>query len=164
MPQDLHALLDRLLSEDVLVPLGIISALFFVVSLVAIPLILIRLPVHYFDEHYPRSWFRNHHPVLRVLLHVMKNVLGGIFLVAGVAMLVLPGQGILSILIGLSLLEFPGKRRFEAKLVGQPKVFQAINALRKRFDRAPLVVHAHPSGDTPRRVDPSSVREAESEK
>ena len=79
-------------------------------------------------------------------------------------MLVLPGQGILSILIGLSLLEFPGKRRFEAKLVGQPKVFQAINALRKRFDRAPLVVHAHPSGDTPRRVDPSSVREAESEK
>ena len=55
-------------------------------------------------------------------------------------MLVLPGQGILTILIGLSLVEFPGKRRLEAKLVGQATVLSTINKMRAKFNKPPLIL------------------------
>ena len=55
-------------------------------------------------------------------------------------MLFLPGQGVLTILIGLSLLEFPGKRRLEAKIVGQPTVLSTINNMRAKFGKPPLIL------------------------
>ena len=140
MLRDLFSEVERLFSTEFLVALGVVSALLFVVSLVAIPLILARLPAHYFDERYPRTWMKDHHPVLRGIGVVVKNLFGAIFLLAGCAMLILPGQGILTILIGLSLLDFPGKRHLEAKLVGQPTVLRVLNALRKKCGRAPLTL------------------------
>lgn len=116
------------------------SVIGFVASLIAIPWILVRLPADYFDTRVPRHWMRGRHPILRSVGRVVKNVVGFVFLLAGVAMLVLPGQGILTILIGVSLLDFPGKRRLEAQLVSQRLVLQGINAIRARFDRPPLVL------------------------
>jgi hypothetical protein len=55
-------------------------------------------------------------------------------------MLFLPGQGILTMLIGISLMNFPGKHHLEAKLIGQPTVLSAINAMRKKFGKPPLVL------------------------
>ncbi len=140
-------MLDRLLSfitnvvsTEVLIAIGVISGVFFVGTLLAIPIILVRLPANYFDERYPRSWMRDHHPVLRLIAHLAKNLVGAVFLLAGIAMLVLPGQGLLTILIGVSLLDFPGKRRLEARLVGQRSVLKAINAMRQRFARPPLTI------------------------
>ncbi|HYG08570.1 MAG TPA: hypothetical protein VD835_01220, partial [Pyrinomonadaceae bacterium] len=49
-----------------------------------------------------------------------------------------PGQGVLTILMGVMLLDFPGKRRLELKLVSRPNVLRAINRIRQRFDRPPL--------------------------
>ena len=120
--------------------LGIGSVVMFVGTLIAIPLILVRLPAHFFDERVARSWMKGHHPVLRVLGHLAKNLVGAIFVLAGVAMLVLPGQGILTMLIGLSFLDFPGKRRMEAKLVGQPTVFKAVNGIREKFGKPPFTL------------------------
>jgi hypothetical protein len=51
-----------------------------------------------------------------------------------------PGQGILTILIGVMLLDFPGKRRLERWLVRRPAVFKGINRIRARFDKPPLVL------------------------
>lgn len=140
-------MLDRLLSfitnvvcTEVLIAIGVISGVFFVGTLLAIPIILVRLPANYFDERYPRSWMRDHHPVLRLIAHVLKNVVGAVFLLAGIVMLVLPGQGLLTILIGVSLLDFPGKRRLEARLIGQRSVLKAINSMRERFGRPPLTI------------------------
>ena len=82
----------------------------------------------------------NHHPVLRLLGHIVKNVVGAIFLFAGFLMLFLPGQGVLTMLIGLSLIEFPGKRRVEAKIVGQSTVLSTINAMRAKFGKPPLII------------------------
>ncbi len=82
----------------------------------------------------------DHHPVLRLVGHVVKNLVGVVFLLAGFAMLFLPGQGILTMLIGLSLLDFPGKRRLEGKLIGQPSVLRAINSMREKFGKPPLIV------------------------
>jgi hypothetical protein len=132
--------MEVLLSKDMLLSLFLLSVVGFVGSLAAIPFILVRLPPHYFDECHPRAWMENHHPVLRLIGHVLKNIVGAVFLAAGFAMLFLPGQGILTMLIGLSLMDFPGKRRLERKLVGQPTVLKAINALRAKFGKPPMTV------------------------
>ena len=71
---------------------------------------------------------------------MLKNLFGVILLLGGMAMLVLPGQGILTILIGLSLLDFPGKRALERRIVGRPLVLQAINRIRRKFNKSPLLV------------------------
>jgi Putative transmembrane protein (PGPGW) len=128
---------------QLLIWLAASSIVMFVGTLIAIPVILVRLPADYFDVRTPRPWMENHHPVLRVVGHVIKNVIGIIFLLAGLAMLVLPGQGILTILIGLSLVEFPGKRRLEAKLVGQATVLNTINKMRAKFGKPPLILAPH---------------------
>ena len=130
-------------STNLLVYLFAASVVTFIGSLIAIPLILVRLPAHYFDERHPRIWLKDHDPLLRMLAMGLKNLLGLLFVLAGIAMLVLPGQGVLTMLIGLSLMDFPGKLTLERKLVSTPMVLKAINLLRERFGRAPLIVYPH---------------------
>lgn len=116
------------------------SVVCFIGSLITIPIILVRLPQDYFDVRVPRTWMKDHHPVLKILGHVLKNSFGAVFLAAGFLMLFLPGQGILTMLIGMSLLDFPGKRRLEAQLIGRPKILATINLVRHRFHKPPLVL------------------------
>ena len=61
-------------------------------------------------------------------------------MLAGIAMLALPGQGILTILVGITLLNFPGKRRLELRIVRQRRVLRAINWMRAKAKRPPLVL------------------------
>lgn len=124
----------------VLIWLTVGSLIGFIGTLVAIPFIMVRLPADYFDTRTPRHWMKDHHPVLRLAGLIVKNVVGAVFLLAGLAMLFLPGQGILTMLIGISLLDFPGKRKLEAKIVGQHTVLQALNAIRAKFDKPPLTL------------------------
>ncbi len=133
-------MVHQYVSTETLVTLTIVSMVFFVGSLVAIPFILVRLPADFFDIRVPRPWMENHHPFLRVLGHLMKNVVGLVFVFVGFLMLFLPGQGILTMLIGITLLEFPGKRHLEAKLIGQPTVLNAINGMRQKFGKPPLII------------------------
>jgi hypothetical protein len=76
--------------------------------------------------------------VLWLLGVLLKNLLGVALVLAGVAMLVLPGQGVLTILLGLMFMNFPGKRRLEQRIVQQPTVFQAMNWMRARAHQPPL--------------------------
>lgn len=131
---------QQYVSTETLVALTVLSIVFFVGSLIAIPFILVRLPADFFDIRVPRPWMEDHHPVLRVIGHVVKNVVGAIFLFAGFLMLFLPGQGILTMLIGISMLDFPGKRKVEAKLIGQPAVLHALNSMREKFGKPPLII------------------------
>ncbi|MBM4128079.1 MAG: hypothetical protein FJ247_12145 [Nitrospira sp.] len=131
---------EQYVSTDTLVTLTILSVVFFVGSLIAIPFILVRLPADFFDIRVPRPWMEDHHPVLRVLGHLVKNVVGAIFLFVGFLMLFLPGQGILTMLIGISMLDFPGKRKLEAKMIGQPAVLNTINGMREKFGKPPLII------------------------
>ncbi|MCI1278230.1 MAG: PGPGW domain-containing protein [Nitrospira sp.] len=132
--------IESYVPANVLIWFAVSSVFMFVGTLIAIPVILMRLPADYFDVRIPRPWMENHNPVLRLIGHVVKNVVGAIFLFAGFLMLFLPGQGVLTMLIGLSLIEFPGKRRVEAKIVGQSTVLSTINAMRARFDKPPLII------------------------
>ena len=97
------SMVQQYVSSETLVTLTVLSIIFFVVSLIAIPFILVHLPADFFDIRVPRPWMEDHHPVLRVLGHLLKNIVGAIFLFAGFLMLFLPGQGILTMLIGISI-------------------------------------------------------------
>ena len=140
MISDILAQIESYVPANVLIWFAVSSVFMFVGTLIAIPIILMRLPADYFDTRIPRPWMENHHPVLRLLGHIVKNVVGAIFLFAGFLMLFLPGQGVLTMLVGLSLVEFPGKRRVEAKIVGQSTVLSTINAMRAKFDKPPLII------------------------
>lgn len=71
---------------------------------------------------------------------VMKNVLAVVFLIAGVLMLFIPGQGVLAILAGLILLDFPGKQSLERWIITQKTVLPTVNWLRRRFGQDELNV------------------------
>jgi hypothetical protein len=135
---------QQYVSTDTLVTLTVISLVFFVGSLVAIPYILVRIPADYFDVRVPRHWMQNHHPILRMMGHIVKNAIGAIFLFAGFLMLFLPGQGILTMLIGVSMLDFPGKRKIEAKMIGQRTVLGVVNGMREKFRKPPLILAPDP--------------------
>ena len=79
---------------------------------------------------------------MRYLLIAGKNLLGFVLVVLGIIMSVpgVPGQGILTILLGVMLLDFPGRRRLEHKLVSRPQVLNTINKLRHKFDKPKLVL------------------------
>ena len=132
--------MEVMISREMLLGLFALSVVTFIVSLIGIPFLLVRLPPHYFDERHPRTWMQDHHPVLRLIGLVIKNAVGVLLFVAGVTMIFLPGQGLLTMLIGISLLDFPGKRHLERRLVAQPAVLRTINKLREKFGRPPLVV------------------------
>lgn len=119
--------------------LGGLSILTFLGTLLAIPFLVVWIPADYFLPGRGRedSWAGGH-PLIRFSLLALKNLLGGLFVIAGVAMLFLPGQGALTILIGLSLLNFPGKRELELRIVRVPAVLRSINWMRARRGRRPL--------------------------
>lgn len=115
------------------------SVAMFVAGLLLVPWLVVRMPSDYFMPQSLRAeTWRARHPLVRALLRAMKNALGIALLLAGLAMLLLPGQGILTILIGLSLLEFPGKRRLELAIVRRPTIHRALDWIRARGNRPPL--------------------------
>ena len=63
-----------------------------------------------------------------------------VLVMAGIAMLVLPGQGLLTILLGIMLLEFPGKRRVELMLLRRPEILAGLNWIRRHANRPPFEV------------------------
>ena len=133
-------MLDWFRSHSVLLWwLSAASVLMFVGSLVAIPWLVIRIPTDYFlrQRHYADHW-RPRHPVLRIVFHVVKNLIGSLLILAGVIMLFTPGQGVLTILVGLLFLDFPGKFAMERWLIGHPPVFRAANWIRAKAGHPPL--------------------------
>ena len=78
-------------------------------------------------------------PLARAILAIAKNALGYVLILTGIAMLVLPGQGILAILAGIALVDFPGKQRLERWIVSRPAVLRSANWLRRRMGRRPLL-------------------------
>ena len=119
--------------------LFVASAVMFVAGLILMPILIARMPPdHFVRPGPPAESFRGRHPVFRLAVLFVRNVLGVMLLLAGFAMLVLPGQGILTILIGISITSFPGKRALERKVIGMPAVLKTINRLRARRGRPPL--------------------------
>lgn len=119
-----------------------ISAVTFVTSIIAVPWMLMRIPARYFmTAKHPHPW-ADRHPVIRHSFVIGKNLLGFIFVVLGLLMLILPGQGILTILAGLVLLDFPGKHRVLLWTMSRPAVLKSVNWIRGKAHHEPLVMPA----------------------
>lgn len=118
-----------------------LSLLLFVGSFFLIPFLIGRMRRDYFvsPDRVESTWL-GRHPAARATARILKNVLGSLLLLAGIAMMVLPGQGIITVLVALSLLDFPGKRALELRLIRQPQVSHVINWIRARAGRQPLIV------------------------
>lgn len=117
------------------------SVCLLVISIAVIPWIIIKIPQDYFHERYRvRVAKQSNHPLIAQFFTGLKNVIGFIFVVLGILMLVLPGQGILTILMGLFMMNFPGKYRLERKIVSAPKVLQSLNFIRAKANKPPLIL------------------------
>ena len=127
--------------KGVLLALGVISALLFFLSLLLIPFLLIRIPEEYFAEKQNvNTGSESQLRFTQIIIRIIKNISGVILLLCGIAMLLLPGQGILTILLAMTLIDFPYKRRLECWLISRPVVIRNINRLRKKAGVPPLKI------------------------
>ncbi len=131
--------------EPILQWLGLLSLGTFVISLAVIPWLIARLPSDIFIRHQGivkhLSW-RWSGP-LPLFWFLLRNLAGGMLFLAGVAMLFLPGQGILTIVIGLSLMAFPGKHRLLSSLIARPSVQQGLDWIRLKTGRQAFIWPHH---------------------
>lgn len=111
-------------------------------SFLSIGIVMIKIPANYFSSHYVQDFLPNSSWIVRWGAVIAKNIFGVFLVLLGVALSLpgVPGQGILTILLGLIMLDIPGKRPLEAKIIRRPKVLAAINNLRKRWNKPPLIV------------------------
>jgi hypothetical protein len=121
---------------------GLLFLVTFAISLAIVSFIMVKIPADYFKKDRPRELWSDKHPAVRFLGIFGKNLLGVVLVVLGILMSLpgVPGQGILTILLGIMLLDFPGKRNLEYKLVSRPQVRNTINKLRHRFGKPKLVL------------------------
>src|SRR6476659_7389184 len=102
-----------------------------VVSFLAIAIVMIKIPPNYFSTHYERDFLPNSSLWFRWGAVILKNVLGVFLILLGIILSLpgVPGQGILTILLGLIMLDIPGKRPLEARIIQRPTVLAAVNRL-----------------------------------
>ena len=122
----------------------LVGALIFVASffinLAIVSVILVKLPANYFSKSRKTKFWSGPHPALHAAKVIGKNLAGILLVALGVVLSLpgVPGQGLLTILLGVMLLDFPGRDRLEQKLLSKPSIVNSINGLRKRFDKPPL--------------------------
>ena len=112
----------------------------FLINLAIVSFILVKLPADHFSKSRKRKFLDGYNPAVRVAALIGKNILGVLLVALGVVLSLpgVPGQGLLTILLGIMLLDFPGKHRLEQKLLSRPSIVNAINSLRGRFGKPPL--------------------------
>lgn len=135
-------MLEELLARHgtLIAVLGLLSVITFALTLAVLPFLVAAIPPDYFTDRERAAPRAYRHPLPRLLFHLLKNLAGLLFLAAGFIMLFIPGQGLLTILIGLTCLDFPGKRRLELKLISLPKVRRAVEWVRKKAGARPLML------------------------
>jgi UPF0716 family protein affecting phage T7 exclusion len=106
-----------------------LSVVLFAATVFAVPMLVARLPRDYLNRPPARR---------SIFVHALRAVLGTLLVMAGIVMLFAPGPGIVAIVLGIMLVDFPGKRRFVRRFVARPRVLEALNALRVRRGREPL--------------------------
>jgi len=131
------------MNSDLLFLLGSLSIFILIISVFMMVLIISFLPEDYFkseNRNLISSVQNSRYPLLKLLVLITKNFFGVLLLLSGILMLVLPGQGILTIITGLVFMDYPGKYKFERKLLRQKGVINSINWIRSRLSKPSLKV------------------------
>ena len=131
------------MNSDLLFLLGSLSIFILIISVFMMVLIISFLPEDYFkseNRNLISSVQNSHYPLLKLLVLITKNFFGVLLLLSGILMLVLPGQGILTIITGLVFIDYPGKYKFERKLLRQKGLINSINWIRSRLSKPSLKI------------------------
>lgn len=121
--------------------MAIVSAFTFVSSLLTLPWLVARIPIDYFCHHKRQPTpLKQTHSIFRIVILVGKNLLGWVLLLGGIIMLFIPGQGLLTIAMGLLLMDYPGKFALERKIASNPKILNGLNWLRDKANVQPLEI------------------------
>ena len=131
------------MNSDLIFLLGSLSIFILIISVFMMVLIISFLPEDYFkseNRNLISSVQNSRYPLLKLLVLITKNFFGILLLLSGILMLVLPGQGILTIITGLVFMDYPGKYKFERKLLRQKGVINSINWIRSRLSKPLLKV------------------------
>ena len=114
----------------------------FIVSTALVSFALVKLPATYFHSSHARDFFEGQSRAIRWAGVILKNLIGLVLIVIGIILSLpgIPGPGFVTILLGLVMLDIPGKRPLETRLVRRPAVLESINRLRAKFDKPPLVL------------------------
>ena len=127
--------------KELLAGMAVVSGVLFVGCLVVTPWLAAYIPTDYFlTDQRPSTDFADNRPALRWTVLIVKNLIGVLLILAGIIMLVLPGQGILTMMMGILLMNFPGKHALERRIIRIPSVLASINWLRNKRGAAPLLV------------------------
>ena len=123
----------------ILITLGVSSVFIFILSIAGISWFVAQIPDDYFlSTKRQRTKWGQEKPILRLLFLLVKNIVGIFLIFAGLLMIILPGQGFLTIVTGLLLINYPGKFKLEQKIVAMPSIFKALNWIRKKANKNPL--------------------------
>lgn len=128
------------LSSEMIFFFTLLSLLTFLFSLILLPILVLAIPEDYFvdKQRHAMSWNKSGY-LLKLIVLLLKNCLGVLLFFMGVLMLVLPGQGILTLLAGLVLLDFPGKFQFMRWLAHKDRILKSLNWIRKKGNKEPFV-------------------------
>lgn len=122
---------------------GLGSMIMLILSLIIVPILVVRMQADYFMENRNENLsMKRRHPVLRIGGKILKNLAGGLLVFSGLllSLPLVPGQGLLTVLIGLAVMDFPGKRKLELWIIRLKPVTWAIQKLRAKADQPPLVL------------------------
>jgi hypothetical protein len=114
--------------------MGAVSLATFIVALVLLPWYIGRLPADYFTEEYVRRKRARakSRASVAIAVHVIRNIFALLLIIAGLAMLFLPGQGVLTVLLGVLLLTIPGKRPVMKWIACRHGVCGTLNWIRRK--------------------------------
>lgn len=111
-------------------------------SFFAIAIVMVKIPENYFSSHYQQDFLPNSSWLVRWGAVIAKNIFGVFLILLGILLSLpgVPGQGVLTILLGLIMVDIPGKRPLEARIIKRPTILAAINNLRAKYNKPPLLL------------------------
>jgi hypothetical protein len=118
----------------------LITVISVIISYAGIVFGMVKIPADYFSSSYVKNHRNDKHFFVRWGALIIKNIIGLILVIAGIIMIFTPGPGVPTILLGLIMMDIPGKRPLEANLIKRPAVLSAINHLRARYQKPPLIM------------------------
>ncbi|URQ72362.1 hypothetical protein M9C84_00635 [SAR86 cluster bacterium] len=117
-----------------------LSTIFFLLSLLGLSWLISIIPHNYFVDKKRVSLIKIKNPLMWLPIIIIKNSIGLVLILFGILMLILPGQGVLTIITGLIFLDYPGKFRFERSLVRNKLILNSMNWIRRKLDKPDLII------------------------
>ena len=125
---------------DIFFILGITSFAVLIISALSIGYFIKKIPYDYFlNDKRGISEYKDKNPIFWIVTLALKNIVGYCLIMGGILMLVLPGQGLLTILVGLMLSDYPGKFKLEKRIIKTNLILKTINWYRNKSNIPPII-------------------------